>query len=130
MRRRKRAPQTPQTVAMELCDLCGAVVPKDRTVSEYVPDSSSAQPAGDWFDGLRLITACTDAHLEELREHYRRRPFVDEELAAAKIGRALSTSLPGLTMDQLGCRTGLDEPDIRRAIAWHNAQLRERHVGS
>ncbi|WP_069813183.1 hypothetical protein [Streptomyces sp. TP-A0874] len=108
-----------------LCDLCAAVSRDDEAVRTYVPDSSYTHPVNDWFDGLRLLTACGKTHLAELRKHYRSRPFVEEELWAAKITRALTSGPPVLTLVELGCRTGLHEPDLRRAIAWHNQRARE-----
>jgi hypothetical protein len=94
---------------MELCDLCARVFPEDRAVRGYVPDSSAAHATQPCFDGLRLITACCE-----------------EELWAAKLTRALTTGPPALSMDQLGCRTGLQDPQIRAAIAWHNERMREQ----
>ncbi|MEU0112601.1 hypothetical protein ABZ137_02450 [Streptomyces bobili] len=108
-----------------LCDLCAMVLPADEAVWEYVPDSSAAHPTLDWWDGLRLLTACGEPHLGRLREEYRRRPFVQEELWAAKIGQALAGGSPALTLVQLACRTGLHEPEIRRAIVWHKRRLQE-----
>lgn len=112
-----------EPTGLELCDLCAATFPADRAVRGYVPDSSAAHPTDDWLDGLRRVAACTEAHFALVRESYRRRPFVPEELWAAKIERALTGGTAVLTMGQLGCRTGLHEPEIRRAIAWHNARL-------
>ncbi len=123
MRRRNRRARAAAPLPLELCDLCGVTLPADEAVCAYVPDSSAVQPGREWFDGLRLLTACGEEHLAVLREKYRLRPFVQEELWAAKIDRALSADTPVLTMSQLGCRTGLHEPEIRRAIAWHNAHL-------
>ena len=121
-----RRTQPVRTTHLELCDLCAAVFPASEAVSGYVPDSSSTHPTDDWFDGLRRVTACSDAHLDTVMETYRRRPFVKEELWAAKITRALTSGPPVLTMDQLACRTGLHEPDIQRAIAWHNEHRTRR----
>ncbi|MFB7596836.1 hypothetical protein [Streptomyces sp. NPDC056160] len=121
-KRRKRVrPVAP--VPLELCDLCALAFPADEAVSGYVPDSSAVHPTQDWCDGMRLVTACGEAHFAVVQEQYRHRPFVQEELWAAKIDRALSGGTPVLTLVQLGCRTGLHEPEIRRAIAWHNAHL-------
>ncbi|WP_330343035.1 hypothetical protein [Streptomyces sp. NBC_00557] len=111
---------------LELCDLCGATFDEGEAVRAYVPDSSSVGCDNDWFDGLRLITACSDPHFAVVRDVYRHRPFTDEELWAAKISRALTTGPPVLTFEELGRRTGLHEPEIRRAIAWHNARLGPR----
>ncbi|MFE2278668.1 hypothetical protein ACFXAE_15750 [Streptomyces sp. NPDC059454] len=122
-KRRKHARRS-GTLPLELCDLCARTFPAGEAVSGYVPDSSSAHPTDDWCDGLRRVTACGEAHLDAIREMYRRRPFVQEELWAAKITRVLTSGPPALTMERLACRTGLHEPDIRRAIAWHNERRR------
>ncbi|MYR43459.1 hypothetical protein GTW67_15870 [Streptomyces sp. SID5910] len=125
-RKRRKGRRTGRAVPMELCDLCARVFPENEAVRGYVPDSSSAPAAHEWFDGLRLITACCDDHFDVVKDGYQDRPFVEEELWAAKLTRALTTGPPALSMDQLACRTGLHEPQIRRAIAWHNEQMRQR----
>lgn len=123
MWKRKKHVQPAEPLPLELCDLCARTFPEDEAVRGYVPDSSSVHPTQDWFDGLRLVTACSDAHFAVIWDRYRLRPFVQEELWAAKIDRALTGGTPVLTLEELGCRTGLHEPEIRRAIAWHNAHL-------
>ncbi|MFE4054059.1 hypothetical protein [Streptomyces sp. YIM B13518] len=125
MWRRRKRPWRLRVSPVTLCDLCAMVLPADEAVRAYVPDSSAAHPTHDWFDGLRLLTACGEPHLERLREEYRRRPFVQEELWAAKIGQVLADGPPSLTLVQLACRTGLHEPEIRRAVAWHNRRRQE-----
>jgi hypothetical protein len=112
---------------LELCDLCARTFPADEAVRGCVPDSSSVHPTQDWFDGLRRVTACGEAHLGVIREAYARRPFVEEELWAAKIARVMMSGPPVVTMVRLACRTGLHEPDIRRALAWHNERRRLMH---
>lgn len=111
---------------LELCDLCGSTFPAEETARCWVPDSSAVRAGREWFDGLRLLTACGADHLTELRDRYRRRPFVQEELWAAKIDQVLSTGAATTTLEQLACRTGLHLPEIRRAVAWRNN--RHRHV--
>ncbi|MEU4038929.1 hypothetical protein [Streptomyces collinus] len=120
-RKRRRQPEKAEVIRLELCDLCGATFPEDDMVRRYVPDSSSVSRHNDWSDGLRLVTACGPDHLDVLREIYRRRPYTEEELWAAKITRELTHGPPVLSVEELGCRTGLYEPEIRRAIAWHNS---------
>lgn len=122
-KRRKHA-RRPEAFPLELCDLCAATFPAGEAVRGYVADSSSVHPTDDWYDGLRRVTACGEAHLEMIRREYGRRPFVDEELWAAKIARVMMSGPPVVSMVQLACRTGLHEPDIRRAIAWHNERRR------
>ncbi|MFG2516020.1 hypothetical protein [Streptomyces sp. NPDC048584] len=122
-KRRKHA-RSGETLPLELCDLCGRTFPSGDAVVGHVADSSSVHPTDDWSDGLRRVTACCETHLDMIRETYRRRPFVEEELWAAKITRALTSGPPVLSMVQLARRTGLHEPDIRRAIAWHNERRR------
>ncbi|MHC3475366.1 hypothetical protein ACYF6T_42810 [Streptomyces sp. 7R007] len=125
-RRKHNRARPTRPLSLELCDVCALTFPRDEAVSGYVPDSSSVHADNDWFDGLRRITACGDAHFAALQAHYQGRPYVAEELWAAKITRALTSGPPVLTMEQLGCRTGLHEPEIRRAIAWHNARQDQR----
>ncbi|MBQ0827021.1 hypothetical protein VM636_28775 [Streptomyces sp. SCSIO 75703] len=124
-RKRKNGRRAAKPVRMELCDLCARVFPEHESLRGYVPDSSAADSGSEWFDGLRLVTACCDEHFDTVKQEYLRRPFVEEELWAAKLTRALTTGPPALSMDQLACRTGLHEPQIRRAIAWHNERMRE-----
>ncbi|MEU0221907.1 hypothetical protein ABZ281_45920 [Streptomyces sp. NPDC006265] len=126
MWKRAKGGRPAQATRLELCDLCAVTFPAGEAVSGYVPDSSCVHPANDWFDGLRRVIACGDAHFEVLREIYRHRPFVKEELWAAKISRTLVSAPSGLTLEQLGCRTGLDESEIRRAVAWQREQVRRR----
>ncbi|MEU7058036.1 hypothetical protein [Streptomyces sp. NPDC046197] len=124
-KRKKHDAESAAPCPVELCDLCAVSFPKSEAVCGYVPDSSSAHPTNDWFDGLRLVTACGDVHFRAVQERYRHRPFVAEELWAAKIARALSCGPPVLDVVQLACRTGLHETQIRRGVAWHNERLHE-----
>ncbi|WP_329141222.1 hypothetical protein [Streptomyces sp. NBC_00670] len=124
MWKRRKGARPARILPLELCDLCAATFPQEEAKRGYVPDSSSVHPTNDGYDGLRALTACGDDHFEVLRKQYLRRPYVEEELWAAKITRVLTTGPPTLTMDQLGCRTGLHEPELRRAIAWHNERMR------
>ncbi|MFE0320564.1 hypothetical protein [Streptomyces albogriseolus] len=110
--------------ATELCDLCARTFPAQEAVRGHVADSSAVHPDDPLHDGLRRVTACCEAHLELVRAAYRQRPFVQEELWAGKINRVLTSRRPVLALRELACRTGLDEPDIRRAIAWHNERRR------
>ncbi|MCC3655017.1 hypothetical protein LIX60_26820 [Streptomyces sp. S07_1.15] len=128
MWKRKKDRRRVDPAPLELCDLCARTFPEDEAVSGYVPDSSCAHPRRQWFDGLRPVTACSEEHFGVIREEYRLRPFVPEELWAAKVNRALTTGRPVLTLEELGRRTGLHEPELRRAIAWHNERL--RHAGA
>ncbi|MBZ6138877.1 MULTISPECIES: hypothetical protein [Streptomyces] len=125
-RKGRKGRRTGRPVPTELCDLCARVFPEDESVSGYVPDSSAVHATNEWFDGLRLVTTCSDDHFDVIKKGYGDRPFVDEELWAAKLTRALTTGPPALSLDQLGDRTGLREPQIRAAIAWHNERLREQ----
>ncbi|MBZ6231736.1 hypothetical protein [Streptomyces olivaceus] len=125
-RKGRKGRRTERPVPTELCDLCARVFPEDESVSGYVPDSSAVHSTNERFDGLRLVTTCSDDHFDVIKKGYGDRPFVDEELWAAKLTRALTAGPPALSLDQLGSRTGLREPQIRAAIAWHNERLREQ----
>lgn len=127
--KRGKAARRPTPGRLELCDLCGAAFPEADAVTGYVADSSCAHPRRPWSDGLRRVTGCCADHYEAVREEYRRRPFVQEELWAAKIQRVFARGTRACTLEELGCRTGLDEPEIRRAVAWHNESLRRNRTG-
>ncbi|MER7895774.1 hypothetical protein ABTX62_06500 [Streptomyces sp. NPDC096046] len=126
MWKRRKVARAQAAAPLELCDLCAATFPRSEAVTGYVTDSSSAHPTCDWFDGLRRVTACGDPHFDVIRERYRHRPFVREELWAAKVTLALTCGPPVLSWEELGCRTGLQEAELRSAIAWHNERLRHR----
>jgi hypothetical protein len=119
--------ETPGERALpELCDFCGAAIVSGVPLYGYVADSSAVHPQKEWLDGLRAIAACSAEHLAGLRDQYRQRPFVEEELWAGKISRALDRCPQGLTVEELGQRTGLTLSDIRRAIAWHNKWMHQQ----
>ncbi len=99
---------------LELCDLRGAAFAESEAVRGYVPDSSSVNSDNDWIDGLRLITACSEARFALMQDNCRHRLFTYEELWAAKTNRALTTGPPVLSIEQLGCRTGLRTGDRTR----------------
>nr|WP_234326398.1 hypothetical protein [Streptomyces sp. NRRL S-337] len=127
MRKSKRKGRT-ETVRLELCDLCAATFAESGAVRGYVPHSSSASSTNDWFDGLRRITTCGAEHFTVIKALYEQRPFVQEELWAAKITQALTASPPVLSITELASRTGLHEPEIERAIAWHNERRSPRRM--
>jgi hypothetical protein len=119
---------TPEKGAPELCDLCGAVVGDETELYALVPDSSAIHAHDPKFDGKRLV-ACTDEHLRQLVEQYHRRPFIDAELWAGKIYRAVEgnrsrrridddalvelTGLTGLTRSTPGSSSTTNAPAFR-----------------
>lgn len=117
------AAATPEPV--ELCDYCGLVFPAMDAATGYVPDSSCADLAHPWFDGLRRVVACCAEDLENLRAEYRLRPFVQEELWAAKLDCAFRTGRRVRSVEELSCCTGLDHEEIRAAVAWRNENRAE-----
>uniref|UniRef100_UPI002F916EAD hypothetical protein n=1 Tax=Kitasatospora indigofera TaxID=67307 RepID=UPI002F916EAD len=106
--------------AMELCDVCGALVPEDEAYLSVVADSSAtATEGGELMDGERLLTACTWDHLEHLVLAYEQRPFVREELWAAKMLDTLQLYGHHLTSDQLATASGLTPAQLDHARTWH-----------
>ncbi|WP_214317803.1 hypothetical protein [Nonomuraea sediminis] len=79
--------------------------------------------------GDRLPNACSKEHLAALYDHYRRRPFVQEELWAGRIARALENTTGELTAKDLTDATGLNLEQIERCRAWLEAQL-YRHAAA
>ncbi|MER8188669.1 hypothetical protein [Kitasatospora sp. NPDC094015] len=104
----------------DLCDVCGALVPRRRLEVLRVPDSSAVTMDAR-FDGERLLRACCEPHLVQLAAGYQHRPFVAEELWSEQIVRAVRLLGP-MDEEELYERvialTGLDEEQLMRAAAW------------
>ncbi|MGI5532461.1 hypothetical protein ACQEVX_35370 [Streptomyces syringium] len=112
----------------ELCDLCGAVVSDGSEFYGLAPDSSVVHSENPKFNGKRWLTACSREHLAGLVEQYKHRPFVDEELWAGKIARAMDQHDGRISTEELMATTGLDQDQIERAVQWQNLEfLRWRH---
>ena len=101
----------------KLCGVCGAVISDRSEVYDLVPDSSAIHVREAMFDGKRMVVACSCAHLQELREKYRDKPFVDEELWTGKIVRSVHAHPEGLDREALARETGLTPEQIEQAIA-------------
>lgn len=105
--------------SLGLCDLCGMRLPATAQVYSLVPDSSFLHPYDPDLDGLRRLAACGPAHLKELQQQYRKRPFLKEELWAGKITRALRNQ-PDLDAEELADVTGLNFIQIERSLTWES----------
>lgn len=109
------------------CDLCRVAIPSAARLFSLVRDSSSIHPYDPDQDGGRLLTACNPDHLGELQQHYRLRPFVNEELRAGKITRALRTQ-PGLDEEELAQVTGLNFLQIEHTLTWESERFLEEQA--
>lgn len=67
------------------CGWCG--VPR----SDLTPGTTMIHADDAGIAGHRVLTACNDQHLTALRDHYRRRPFVHEELWMGRLTRAMNS---------------------------------------
>ncbi|MFE3187125.1 hypothetical protein ACFXKR_40765 [Streptomyces violascens] len=85
----------------ELCDRCGAVIDDDSELYAVVRDSSVVHARDPKLDGGRMIVACSREHLRDLREQYRKLPFVDAELWSGKIYRAMDQHPAGMSEEEL-----------------------------
>ncbi|MCX2182670.1 hypothetical protein KV205_19355 [Streptomyces sp. SKN60] len=94
------------------------LIPVGTAVYGRVRDSSSVHPINPARDGQRVLTCCSAAHLAELQQHYRRRPFVNEELWAMKIDRAMRQHSHRLTNEQLIRETGLNLIQLEASATW------------
>lgn len=113
----------------EICDHCGAVVDDETALYSLAPDSSKVHPTNPRLDGKRLVVACSAEHLAKLHAEYDVRPWIDEELWAGKIHRALEAAGGELKPDRLSAATGLTAEQLQRAVAWHNEQIAKRSTG-
>ncbi|MFD4589031.1 hypothetical protein [Streptomyces sp. NPDC058434] len=100
------------------CDLCDAPTTDERGLCTHVRDSSYLHPDAPQLDGDRPLTACSAEHLTELIKKMRARPFVDEELWAGKVARALAAHPQGLSLYALAMETELTQDQIAQAALW------------
>ncbi|MFI8293689.1 STAS domain-containing protein [Streptomyces sp. NPDC085614] len=102
----------------DICDLCRRAIPVGATVYGHAADSSFAHPFDPEQDGNRPLLACSPAHLADLQQQYRSRPFVDTELWAVKIDNAMRRHRYGLSIDRLCEETGLSLIQVEAAVTW------------
>lgn len=112
--------QDEDEVLPELCDLCGTAVSNESEIYALVPDSSAIHAHDPKFDGKRMVVACSREHLAELVEQYKHRPFIDAELWAGKIYRAMEEHPDGISSEALAEETGLDQAQIELGVLWQN----------
>ncbi|MBK6017593.1 hypothetical protein [Streptomyces sp. MBT53] len=104
----------------ELCDQCGAMIDDGSELYAVVRDSSVIHAHDPKLDGGRMIVACSPEHLRDLQKQYRKRPFIDAELWAGKIYRAMDAHPDGLSREELEEETGLTPAQIELGVLWQN----------
>ncbi|MFJ5220172.1 hypothetical protein ACIP98_36470 [Streptomyces sp. NPDC088354] len=100
----------------ELCDLCGAVVADSTESYAVVPDSSIVHSVDPRLDGKRMVVGCSREHMAELVAQYKHRPFIDAELWAGKISRAIEAHGGKVSPEELAEETGLTEEQIEFGV--------------
>ncbi|MFD7169020.1 hypothetical protein [Streptomyces violascens] len=106
----------------ELCDLCGTVVSDSTEWYALVPDSSSIHAVDARFDGKRMVVGCTKEHLAELVEQYKHRLFIEPQLWAGKIARALQKHGGRINEEDLAEETGLAPDQIEAGVTWQSLE--------
>ncbi|MFF7656772.1 hypothetical protein ACFZCY_44460 [Streptomyces sp. NPDC007983] len=81
-----------------------------------VRDSSVIHSHNPRLDGKRWLTAGSREHMAELVEQYEQRPFVDAELWAGKIGRAIEDHGGKISPEVLAEDTGLAQDQIELGV--------------
>ncbi|MGW7412761.1 hypothetical protein [Streptomyces sp. NPDC054863] len=109
----------------DICDLCGQLLNDETARLALVADSSSIHASDPKMDGNRLVTVCSPAHLTALQQQYAQRPYVEEELWAGKIYRAMLAYPGGIKPKQLRRETGLTGQQIEAAVNWNNTRARQ-----
>ncbi|WP_042383098.1 hypothetical protein [Streptacidiphilus melanogenes] len=116
-----RDDETLDEAGEDICDQCGRLLDSEDVRIALVADSSAVHADSDRLDGQRLVLACSDEHLVRLQDVYARRPFVEPELWAGKIERALRRNRCWLSGRRLRRATGLSADQIRQALAWRTS---------
>ncbi|MGI5484838.1 hypothetical protein [Streptomyces lavendofoliae] len=111
----------------ELCDVCGIAIKEKGERYASVRDSSASGQQDPLLDGRRFVVACSDDHLQQLIEDYKRRPFNDAELWAGRIARAERRHSGEMNADQLAEETGLTPEQIERGISWQTTRFMRWH---
>jgi len=123
MRLRRKTPEPTRRAIPgaqpELCDVCAAVLTDGTELHAVLADSSAvdARPA---LDGWRRVVACTPDHLAELVDHYRGRPFDDDELWANVVARAGRRAPWELDIGDVVASTGLTLDQVIRGLRWQS----------
>jgi hypothetical protein len=106
----------------ELCDLCNALVTDGTERYAFVTDSSVIHPSDPALDGERLVVACCADHMRRLRVEAAARPYVEAELWARKLLRAMEDAKQAgrtrLSVEELRRASGLTNEQIRAAVEW------------
>jgi hypothetical protein len=108
----------------ELCDVCATVIRDGSELYATVPDSSAVDPRRPILDGQRRLIACGRAHLHELVEHYRNRPFDENELWAYVLVRTRRITGWEATVDDLITASGLTAEQLASAERWQELWMR------
>ena len=73
-----------------------------------------------------FVVACSPPHLDAVRSEYEARPFVSEELWAAKVRRARDMADRPLTDEESAIKAGLTVEQVHRARIWDTEAARTR----
>ncbi|MER6067999.1 hypothetical protein ABT187_03880 [Streptomyces sp. NPDC001817] len=98
---------------LESCDGCGRMMELgslyegDAPLLGTFPDSSACMSSAPANDGKRMVMVCSYTRMDEVAERFRQRPFVEEELWAGKIFRAVEAAGRALDPREPERRTGL-----------------------
>ncbi|MGN5381163.1 hypothetical protein ACQ4WX_40585 [Streptomyces lasalocidi] len=114
-------------VLPELCGLCGEEISGQAEVHAAVPDSSVIHGYDPKMDGKRWLTACSREHLAALVDVYAQRPFVDAELWAGKIGRAVEAHRGRISPEELAEETGLTQAQVEVGQSWQELDALRWH---
>lgn len=110
----------------DLCDVCGALVLDSSQWYALVRDSSTVHAVDPTCDGQRKVIGYSLEHLAQLIDQYTRRPFLDAELRAGKVARALWQHPKGTSEEELVRETGRTADQIQRAAMRQNAEAQRR----
>lgn len=112
----------PRSDTPEVCDLCGVLIADGTERYGFVPDSSVTHAIEPAWDGRRMVVACSGDHTRQLHAQAAARPYVDAELWAGKVLRAMQEARRAdrfeVSVEELQDATGLSPEQVRAAVQW------------
>jgi hypothetical protein len=107
---------------MVSCEVCGRPIPSEQDMTVLIPDSSVVDLYDSSRDGQRMVTVCSGEELRELVAAGRA-AWQDEQLWFGQLARtSTEPGSVGMSLSTVARRAFLTDEQLRRVLAWNEAQ--------